>query len=211
MCTQEGSTCNMFVVSGLQLASLPGAEFCLSCAGQAMFPLSAPCWSCQGNYCDLYGTTARLGDFGTTSNATTRLSVPGIGQYRLKYRLQPTVGVPNSWRAIISSTDGSFTPIVLESLVNLYPYYVEASWVPERDLTFSIPSRTRTIDLTFEGRHVCSPLFLHAMAMHACLLHEVRSTLPHFRLKNLPSWKSPVCCLFFCHYFLDNGALHISV
>eukprot|EP00884_Botryococcus_braunii_P018301 jgi/Botrbrau1/5154/Bobra.0172s0026.1 len=118
-------------------------------AGQTVFPLSAPCWSCVGDYCDLYGASARLGAVGTTSNLTTRLLTPGGGVYRLKYRLQLAEGGPGSWRSVISSTDGSFPPIILESFDNLFDY----NWVPMRELAFNIPSRTRAIDLTFVARH----------------------------------------------------------
>eukprot|EP00884_Botryococcus_braunii_P018303 jgi/Botrbrau1/5156/Bobra.0172s0028.1 len=142
--------------SPLLTPPLPSPTVCFA-AGQNVFPLSAPCWSCVGDYCDLYETSARLGAVGTTSNLTTRLLTPGGGVYRLKYRLQPTAGTPNSWRAVIGSTDGTFPPVVLESFDNIFPYYVDYNWMPMRELVFNIPSRTRAIDVTFVGRHVRAP------------------------------------------------------
>lgn len=119
------------------------------CAGEGLFRFFKPCWSCFGEYCFLDGDSASLGPFGTTSIAVARVSVPGGGQYRLRYRLKNGGGLSNSWQARIASIDGSFPTIVLESLTNSYLF----DWTA-RELPFSLPGGTAAVSLTFEARQV---------------------------------------------------------
>lgn len=82
-----------------------------------------------------------------TTKASTRVSLPGGGAYTLKYSLSNQEGFPNSWKVIISSVDGSFSPIVLNPLTN-----ISAFWWTAKEAAFNVPSGTRTVSLTFEVR-----------------------------------------------------------
>lgn len=129
-------------------------------AGEGPFRLSAPCWSCFGDYCLLRGDSASLGSPGTTCGITAVVSVPGGGQYRLLYRLfvgysipslyrVNTSGLPSqSWQARITSIDHSFPAIVLESFTDF------RGQSTNRELTFSLPEGTSVISLTFEASEV---------------------------------------------------------
>jgi hypothetical protein len=111
--------------------------------------LSTPCWTCQGRWCQLRGADARLGNVGTASNITTRVSVQGGGSYKLAYTVTHDFGTPNAWRVVVGSVDGSFSSSVLESLT-------DAPAIPSRytEQPFNVPAGTTAITLTFSGRQV---------------------------------------------------------
>jgi hypothetical protein len=133
-------------------------------AGQGPYSFSAPCWTCEGAYCEIRADDARIGNIGTTSNLTTRVNVQGGGPYRLAYTLTHGDSEPNAWRVVVGSVDGSFSPAVLESLTN-------APGFPARytELPFTVPEGTTAITLMFSGRQVCvSP---HDACLLASLKH----------------------------------------
>jgi hypothetical protein len=109
--------------------------------------LSEPCWTCQGDYCYLYGTEAWLGDVDYPSNLMTRVSVQGGGPYRLAYTLTHDDTQPNTWRVAIGSVDGSFGSTVLESLTNAAA--ISARYT---ELPFNVPAGTTAITVTFSGQ-----------------------------------------------------------
>lgn len=90
-----------------------------------------------------------ISTIGTTGNATTLVNLPSGGLYRLAYWLENAGGQINSWRAIISAVDGSFSPIVLDALSNSQAF--DRTY---RELPFYVPRRTNLISLGFEARQV---------------------------------------------------------
>eukprot|EP00884_Botryococcus_braunii_P006086 jgi/Botrbrau1/15479/Bobra.43_2s0099.1 len=120
-------------------------------SGGGPYALSQPCWRCldieQGTYCMLEGSYARLARNGAVSRASTSVSVPGGGIYRLEYRLKNGGGPINSWQAVVGAVDGSFSDIVLESISDS-PYF---GWT-KKAFPFVLPPGTTTINLTIGGR-----------------------------------------------------------
>lgn len=125
------------------------------CAGSGPFSLSAPCWSCQGDYCYLNDQVAVIGAIGSTSTATATVRVARGGQYTLAYRLRNLGPALNSWKAIVGAVDGSFAPLVLEALTNSTAF----GWT-ERQLAFVLPAGTTAITLTFQGRQVSGLIYI---------------------------------------------------
>jgi hypothetical protein len=122
----------------------------VGCAGQGPYSFNDSCWSCIANNCIFHNGYVEFGPFGTTGNLSTMVTVSGGGPYQLAYRLtNEGGGPPISWRAIIGSLDGSFSPIVLDTLTNSSSFYYE-----ERTLPFELPKGTKAITLTFEARQV---------------------------------------------------------
>jgi hypothetical protein len=123
--------------------------------GGASYTLSTPCWTCidypPGSYCTLAGASAKLaGPVGQVSRATTTVSVPGGGPYRLRYRLQnPGRNSSNSWQAVIGPVDNNFTWIVVDSLTNSSLF----DWT-FRELPFNLQTGTTAVTLTIGGRNV---------------------------------------------------------
>jgi hypothetical protein len=114
-------------------------------AGEFPYRLLEECWTCQASGCGLYAAYAVLYAVKTIGNITAGVRIPGGGLYRLAYSLATGASLPNSWRAIIGSTDGSFKPISLDVLTDsdgFDPTY--------RELLFNVPSGTTAITLTFQ-------------------------------------------------------------
>jgi hypothetical protein len=117
-----------------------------------------PCWTCLddspgGGGCDLAGSYARFGASGRVSRASTKVSVPGGGPYKLVHRLQNGGGPTNDWQAIIGSVDGSFSDITVESMNNSDAFDWTCSERP-----FLLPSTTTSVTLTLGARHVSRKL-----------------------------------------------------
>lgn len=77
------------------------------------------------------------------------MSRPGGGAYSLSYEYANQQGIPNSFKVIIGSVDGSFSPIVLDPLTDAPRF----NWI-WREFAFNVPEGTSTITLTFEVRKV---------------------------------------------------------
>lgn len=124
-------------------------------AGQGLFNMAEPCWTCQGPSCSLKGDRAELGPTtGASSSASAFISVPGGGLYTLSYLLSNGAGTPNSWQAMISSQDGSFEPLILDILVDSPELDLAARRIP-----FTLTHATTVVKLAFNARQVrpCHP------------------------------------------------------
>lgn len=130
-------------------------SLCRLCAGEGPLSLSSRCWTCQGSNCNTQaprGEFASLESMRLMSSATTRVTVPGGGAYKLSYWFETHGGPPNSWWAIIGSVDGSFSPIKLDSLINSAPFARRY-----QELPFWVPDGTSVITVTLEAKPVRHP------------------------------------------------------
>eukprot|EP00884_Botryococcus_braunii_P018304 jgi/Botrbrau1/5157/Bobra.0172s0029.1 len=125
-------------------------EVCFT-AGKGILKFSEPCWSCVDHdnpgFCwYVYGNTASIDTYGLSSvaNLTTRVGVLGGGPYRLSYALENNGDKFNSFQAIVGSVNGSFAPIVLESLSDSRPFLKAV-----REFPFTVQNGTRVITVTF--------------------------------------------------------------
>lgn len=133
------------------------------CAGNGLFTLSEPCWTClaPSSYCRISSqrNTLGLAPFNTTGDVVTAIGVPGGGPYRLSYQLLKSGDTPSSWKAIIQPLGGSsFPAIVLDALSNWTTFPFTA-----RELPFRLPDGTTSVQLTFRARAV-SPRKGHAIS-----------------------------------------------
>lgn len=100
----------------------------------------------QGQYAE-FGPTN-----GSTSSASAYIGVPGGGLYTLSYYLiNYGGGPPNSWRAIISSADGSFGPFDSDTLSDAPAGEADPML---RSYQITLPDETTVVNLIFEARRV---------------------------------------------------------
>jgi hypothetical protein len=81
--------------------------------------------------------------------ASTKVSLSGGNMFKLSYRLAQNTQLPNYFTVYIGSIDNSFLPMLLNYYINstlsgFYPL----------EQTFSVPTGTRTVTLTFTASNV---------------------------------------------------------